>query len=242
MAKMCIYAGSDDMKKIKITTPENIEVEYILADLASRTAAAMVDMMILGIITLIIAIADLLILYFSPTLWEKHYGWIIGITLIIFAIIYYGYFVVMEITMNGQTLGKKIMKLRTIRSNGQPITIIHSAIRNFFRLFLDNFGIGVVLIFFTKEKRRIGDFAASTIVVADEEKTTPITLESLQKTNQHYSYYISNEENELLREYFERKNKMADYRELQYELKKHFTKKFKDLGLLDEWKSFIDEI
>ena len=37
------------MKKIKITTPENIEVEYNLADIGSRTAAMVIDYLIQAI-------------------------------------------------------------------------------------------------------------------------------------------------------------------------------------------------
>jgi uncharacterized RDD family membrane protein YckC len=179
------------MKKINIITPENIEVEYKLADLTSRTGAAAIDMLIQGLLLVILGIGVFLIVYFSPEFWENYYGWIIGIALIIFAIISYGYFIAMELTMNGQTLGKKILKLRTIRKNGEPITLKHSAIRNLFRVFIDVFGLGVVFIFFSKEHKRLGDYAASTIVVLEENKTSPITLESLQNNNDYINYYLS---------------------------------------------------
>jgi len=70
------------MKKIRITTPENIEVEYTLADLGSRTAAAVIDMAIQGITIMLIAIAAFLILNFSETFLDEYYGWIIGISII----------------------------------------------------------------------------------------------------------------------------------------------------------------
>lgn len=230
------------MKKIRITTPENIEVEYTLADLGSRTAAALIDMAIQGITIMLIAIAAFLILNFSETFLDEYYGWIIGISIIIYGLVSYGYFIVMELTMNGRTIGKKIMKLRTIRSNGQPITLKHSAIRNLFRVFIDIFGIGAVLIFFTKDKKRLGDMAASTIVVIEENKATPITLESLQNINESFSYYISDEEYELLRDYLGRRDTMEDCTELREELKLHFKEKFQELGILNEWENFIDKL
>lgn len=230
------------MKKINIITPENIEVEYKLADLTSRTGAAAIDMLLQGLLLVILGIGIFLIAYFSPEFWEDYYGWIIGIALILFSLISYGYFIVMELTMNGQTLGKKLLKLRAIRNNGEPITLKHSAIRNLFRVFLDVFGLGVMFIFFSKEHKRIGDFAAATIVVLEENKTSPITLESLQNHNDFINYYLSEEEQELLREYFKRKDSLENFEELRRELKAYFSKKFEALGKLEEVEELISSL
>ncbi|WPC44571.1 RDD family protein [Clostridium sp. JS66] len=230
------------MKKIKITTPENIEVEYTLADVASRVGAAVIDIAFQCLVYIILIIAILLIKYFSIEFWTDCYGWIIGISIIISMLINYGYFIYAELNMNGQTLGKKVLKLRTIRCNGQPLTLKHSSIRNLFRIFIDTFGVGIILMFFSKEHKRLGDFAASTIVITEENKSRPITLNNVGRVNENLNYYISNEENQLLREYFERKNSMDNYSELREELKCHFTKRFEELGILDEWKEFINNL
>ncbi|MCM8710289.1 RDD family protein [Clostridium sp. SYSU_GA19001] len=230
------------MKKIKITTPENIEVEYSLAGLASRTAAAAIDSLVQFAVLLLLGIAIILIVRSAPEFWGEYYGWIIGISLIIFALISYGYFIAMELSMNGQTLGKKVLKLRVIRNNGQPITLKHSAIRNLFRVFIDNFGVGIVLLFFTKENKRLGDYAASTIVVAEHNKEVPVTLEALMRANERYEYYLTKEEQELIREYYRRKNRMDDYSQLREELKKHFTRKFESMQVLNEFENFINEL
>ena len=230
------------MKKIKITTPENIEVEYLLADVGSRGAAAIIDALVQGILILPLIIAIVLMAYFAKDFWKNYYGWIIGVSLLILILISYGYFIVMELSKNGQTIGKKMLKLRTIRKNGQSLTLKHSAIRNLFRIFIDMYGIGVIFIFFSKEHNRVGDYLASTVVVVEESKTRPITLESLQKVKQHFSYYVTKEEQELLRDYYERKSTMEDYNEIREGLKLHFTNKFKALGILQEWQNFINEL
>lgn len=230
------------MKKIKITTPENIEIEYLLADIGSRGAAAVIDTLIQGVLILPLVIIVFLMAYFAKDFWKNYYGWIVGISLLIFILISYGYFILMELTTNGQTIGKKKLRLRTIRKNGQSLTLKHSAIRNLFRIFIDTYGIGVVLIFFSKEHNRVGDYLASTIVIVEENKTRPITLESLQKVNQNFSYYMTKEEHELLRDYYERKDNIQDYSRLREELKLHFTNKFESLGILQEWQNFINEL
>lgn len=230
------------MKKIKITTPENIEVEYTLADIGSRTAAAIIDMAIQTAVLILLIIAGLLIINFSPGFWEDYYGWIIGISLLSYAVISYGYFIAMELAMNGMTIGKKILGLRTIRSSGQPITLRNSAIRNLFRIFIDMYGVGAVFIFFTREHKRLGDFAASTIVVAEKHKAHPVSLETVEKLQGNLSYYISEEEKELLMEYFERRSSMVDHLKLKAELQRYFTEKFETAGVLDEFRRFIEEI
>lgn len=230
------------MKKIKITTPENIEVEYILANVASRTAAAVIDMLIQFGILLILGIALLLMWRYSPSFMEKYYGWIIGISILIFTLISYGYFVFMELSMNGQTLGKKVLKLRTIRNNGQPITLKHSSLRNLFRVFIDIIGIGIIFIFFSKDHKRLGDYVASTIVVIEESKSAPITLENLQNSNDNFNYYMSKEEQQLVRDYFERKDKMENYSEISKELRIYFIKKFEAIGVLQDFEGFINQL
>lgn len=230
------------MNKIKITTPENIEVEYTLADIGSRTAAAIIDSLIQGLFLLVLLIVMVAMNYFSPIFWERYYGWIEGISLLIYGLITYGYFIVMELSGNGQTIGKKVLKLRAIRNNGQPLTLKHSAIRNLFRVFIDILGIGTIMIFFTKDHKRLGDFAASTIVISEASEKAPVTLEELQNANENYSYYISTEEQELLRDYFKRKHEMDKYEELREELRLHFIRKFEAEGNLEEWKDFIYKI
>ena len=228
------------MKKTIITTPENIEVEYTLAGLGSRTGAALIDMIIQGIMILIIGIALIIIGYFSPVFWKEHYGWIIGGTLLVYALISYGYFTAMELSMNGMTPGKKLFKIRTIRNNGQPITLKHSALRNLFRVFLDIFGVGIVLIFFTKQNKRVGDFVASTIVVAEENKARPVTSEVLNEINGKFRYLISQDEYDVLQEYVYRRKSLADCNNLKRELNKHFESKFEKQENLIEWKTFIN--
>ena len=77
------------MKKVKILTPENIEVEYTLADVTSRTAAAFIDLLIQALLITIVLVIVGLILGFAQSIWKQYYGWIIGISLILIALINY---------------------------------------------------------------------------------------------------------------------------------------------------------
>ncbi|MFP4662322.1 MAG: RDD family protein [Halanaerobiales bacterium] len=230
------------MKKIKLTTPENIEIEYKLADLGSRAAAAIIDLMIQGVIIAILAVALILISYYSPVFWEIYLGWIIGISIILCFMITYGYFIVMELNMNGKTPGKKVLKLRTIRNNGQPLTFKHSAIRNLFRVVIDMMGVGPVFIFFSRERKRIGDYAASTIVVIEESDSQPISLENLHLLDNSLSYYIDNEEYELLRSYFQRRDNLEDPDILRENIILYFEDRFKEQGIPQDLKTVLERM
>lgn len=231
------------LMKVKIITPENIEVEYSLANLGSRTAAFIIDSIIEGLILGVLLLILWLIQNYAPFFWQAFYGWIVGTFTVVWFFTYLGYFVFLEMNMNGKTIGKKIMKIRTIRNNGQGLTFKHSLIRNLFRIFLDLFGIGVILIFLNKEHKRLGDMVASTIVVLEEDKSQPIVLESLlESTTGNYNYYLTQEEQDLLREYHSRKGSLEDYQELSKRLRLYFAKKFDEQGVLEEWKDFINNL
>jgi hypothetical protein len=80
---------------------------------------------------------------------------------------------------NGQSPGKRWVGLRVIRSDGTPITLSESLIRNLARLvdFLPAaYGIGIITMFIDKQSRRLGDLAAGTLVVQDR---APISIQSL---------------------------------------------------------------
>ena len=169
------------MNYIVITTPENIEIEYRLAGLGSRLSAAFIDVLIQSsAIAIIYAIVlfGVMNLDFSDLSKLDING--IGPALLIISafVIYIGYYVCFEFSMNGQTLGKKLFKLRVIRSNGQPITLSHSIVRNILRYFVDVAGVGVICILLNKHHKRVGDMAASTIVVAENPDIDIIHLRS----------------------------------------------------------------
>jgi uncharacterized RDD family membrane protein YckC len=69
---------------------------------------------------------------------------------------------------DGQTVGKKLMKLRVVRADGRPAGMREIAVRTILRV-VDGLGVyivGLITMLATGERRqRIGDLAAGTIVV-----------------------------------------------------------------------------
>ncbi|MGM9973767.1 MAG: RDD family protein [Clostridiaceae bacterium] len=237
------------MKKVKILTPDNIEVEYLLADIGSRGAAAGIDTLIINIFLFLMLFIGILIVNYAPSFWDEYYGWLIGAGIFLYGFINYAYYIIAELKMNGQTPGKKIVGIRTIRTNGEAITFKHSALRNLFKILMDYYGIGLILIFFSSNRKRLGDIVASTMVVIENKQEAPVTLEELKEQSSdgsayknNFSYYLTDEENNLLRDYYDRKDSLESPEELRQSLKEYFTEKFTEEGTLHQVQDFINRI
>ncbi|MCI0552028.1 MAG: RDD family protein, partial [Anaerolineae bacterium] len=106
-------------------------------------------------------------------------AWVYAVLGMIAFIFYWGYYIFFEIFWNGQSPGKRRVGIRVIRTDGTPITLSESLIRNLTRAvdFLPAaYGIGIITMFIDKQSRRLGDLAAGTIVVHDR---APISIQSL---------------------------------------------------------------
>jgi uncharacterized RDD family membrane protein YckC len=83
-------------------------------------------------------------------------------------VVFMGYFILLEANWNGQTVGKKLVGIRVAREDGGPIDMQQAAIRNLLRIidalpFL--YLVGVILIWTSDKKQRLGDRVANTVVV-----------------------------------------------------------------------------
>jgi uncharacterized RDD family membrane protein YckC len=167
-------------EQLTISTPEQVAFEYEMAGIGSRFVAALLDHLILGLTVFLISCAASMVgfagLVSSATGDDAAGGVFLVLailTLVIFLIIW-GYFVVFETVWNGQTPGKRAGRLRVIRYNGQPIGAGEAMVRNLVRLvdFMPGFyGVGLLSMFIDNNARRLGDFAAGTIVIREGEQT-----------------------------------------------------------------------
>jgi uncharacterized RDD family membrane protein YckC len=155
---------------LSIRTPENVKLDFELASVGSRGVAVVIDMLIQYILIAAAVISILLIageesinLLFA----EGNTIYIVICLLIIF-ILQFGYFLLFEFFMKGSTLGKKIIGLKVMMANGEPVSFSACLIRNFIRIadmLPGVYLIGIFSVIFTKRCMRIGDLAANTVVV-----------------------------------------------------------------------------
>jgi uncharacterized RDD family membrane protein YckC len=169
---------------LSIDTPENVVFGYQVADIGTRFLAALVDTLL---ILLLQVVAYLTLLFLLGSLYAEinmapgaSMAWLTAIFgLVTFAFLW-GYYIFFEMMWSGQTPGKRWIGLRVIRSNGTPVTLSETVIRNLVRVidFLPlYYGVGVVTMFLNDRARRLGDLAAGTLVVYEQGQ---VTLDSLR--------------------------------------------------------------
>ncbi len=164
-------------EQFQVSTPELVEFGYEVAGVGSRFIAALVDTTLIAVIYLLIQLAGLAVSAINPLNGQGtgiNYI-VLGALTVLGFVILWGYYVFFETLWNGQTPGKRLSHLRVVREAGSPITFWEALIRNLVRIvdFLPlGYGIGVVTMFVNGRARRLGDFAAGTLVVREGSAVT----------------------------------------------------------------------
>lgn len=166
-------------EKLNIDTPENVRFAYEIAGIGSRFMAALVDTTLIVLLQLTVFVPLLL---FTRALDESGWSVLLGVALFISFVMLWGYYIFFEAFWNGQTPGKRWVGLRVLQLSGLPMTFSEVVIRNLVRIvdFLPlAYGVGLIVMFFQGQSRRLGDLAAGTLVVFDR---TALTLADLGNT------------------------------------------------------------
>ena len=115
--------------RLRIATPEGVDVELTLAGIGSRFIAATIDFTIQGLT--LFAVALLLGIVGGD---GDEGGIRVAVFTIAFFLIFFGYDVLFEVRSRGRTPGKRWTGLRVVRTGGQPVTFVPSSVRNVMRL------------------------------------------------------------------------------------------------------------
>ena len=168
-----------------IPTPENVSFRYELAGPFRRLPAFLIDFILRIAIVLLgflaasltgLVSADFAVTAVTPM-----------VLLLWFALEWF-YGAILESLWNGQTIGKRIMRLRVVSVDGRPIDGMQATLRNLLR-YLDlmpfvplanesgsitavqTFGLGLIATSLSPRFQRIGDLVAGTMVVAESTGT-----------------------------------------------------------------------
>lgn len=142
------------MENISIQTSQNVAIEQPIASIGERLAAAFFDILFFAAYAFVISIIG----GFTRSA--------LVIAVLFVPVIFYHLFC--EVLMNGQSWGKKILKIKVVHANGSQAGFLAYFLRWLFRLIDVTilFGsIATVFIIFSKKGQRIGDLAANTIVI-----------------------------------------------------------------------------
>jgi uncharacterized RDD family membrane protein YckC len=142
--------------KLQIQTTQNVEIEYEVAGLGHRIGAFGIDFIIV-------------VIYWTIVLWIGGSSGISdSIYWVVVAIPWFFYDLISEIAFNGQSIGKKMLKIKVARLDGGEPTIGNYLMRwmlGILELKLFAGTIALVMILINGKGQRLGDIATGTTVV-----------------------------------------------------------------------------
>lgn len=146
--------------RIRMETPEGIDLLLRPAGLLSRSLAFTIDLAIRG--------ALLVALFFVLNALGE-FG--VGLFSIVLFLTNWWYMVLFEVLHQGRTPGKQIMGLRVVHEDGTPVGWSASLLRNLLR-FIDmlpfGYSVGAFVCLQHPLFKRLGDLAAGTLVIYRE--------------------------------------------------------------------------
>ncbi|MEO8619473.1 MAG: stage II sporulation protein M [bacterium] len=171
---------------VDVETPEMVVLTYSLAGVGSRVLAAITDLFICIGALLVVFLAVGMLGGVAALRVDRGTSWGLALLLLAQFAVLWGYYVLFEGLMDGQTPGKRIHRLRVVRDGGYSVTFGVSAVRNLIRLLDMQPGlfylVGLTSLFFTKRGRRLGDLVAGTIVVREDVR--PVEPPSRERRDQ----------------------------------------------------------
>lgn len=159
------------MESYRLRTPEAINLSYDLAGIGSRGLALMIDTAIIAVVTIGIIVAAVL---FATSGGDETVAGIAALSLIF--LLWFGYFIAFETLWEGQTPGKRILGIRVLKTTGYPVGLVEALVRNIVRLadmLPSLYALGLIVMFLSPQSRRLGDYAAGTVVIKERGRVTP---------------------------------------------------------------------
>jgi uncharacterized RDD family membrane protein YckC len=161
--------NAEKTNMLLIQTPEGIVFPLILASPITRFLAWLLDFACIMALATVLQILVGLIAFVSRDL-------AVALFITLYFIISIGYGIAAEWFWRGQTIGKRVLRLRVMDSQGLRLQFSQIMIRNLLR-FVDNipllYALGGTVCVLNRHAQRLGDIAANTIVVRQAEQAEP---------------------------------------------------------------------
>ena len=156
------------MQTIKVKTAQNIDIDYEVAGVGERTLARLIDF---GFF-----LAAYLLSLIIYTLVARTVGASLALTIIVivYLCLFVFYDLACETLMDGQSFGKRIMKIKVISIDGGRPRFSQYLLRWLFRIIDFSLSLqlcGLLCAALTEKQQRVGDIVAGTTLI----KTSPRT-------------------------------------------------------------------
>ena len=174
------------MGSSSILTGQFVRINQTPASVGERLLAQLIDWAIQGAY-----FSGLLYLYVEVLDNFLGFSSALQVIFIIFGIIlptvFYGF--LFELFGNGQTIGKRIMKMRVVKTDGS-LPGIGSYLMRWMFMLIDGpllSGMGVIVMLINKDNRRFGDLAAGTMVIKQGiYRRLQVSLEEFEPFSRNY--------------------------------------------------------
>ncbi|MFD1615204.1 RDD family protein [Gelatiniphilus marinus] len=151
------------MSELQINTTQNVKIKFTAVGAGERLLAFIIDTAI--------KIGYLLVLNWTFGAFENMDQWsqIAINTVLSFPVMFYT--LALESLLEGQTIGKRALKIKVVKIDGYQASLADYVVRWFFRIVdIYIFGLGFFVIMFSKKQQRLGDMVAGTAVIALKDK------------------------------------------------------------------------
>ena len=154
------------MQEFQIETAQNVAIQQNAANLGDRLLAYLVDSLIL------VCYMIMVVWFLSALDYDFADQWAIYLLMSLPAFMYY---VLFETFWDGQTVGKRIVKIRVVKLDGTKPSFSNFLVRWLLRIVdvsLTSGGLAVLTILIRGNGQRVGDIAAGTTVISEKYKTS----------------------------------------------------------------------
>lgn len=157
------------MQTVTVHTSQNIDIDYEVAGLGDRVLARLIDG---GLFLLLIILCGILVVTAGG--YESLSNVMVVVGIVVYASMYVFYDLICEIFMNGQSVGKKVRKIKVISLDGAQPTLGQYLLRWLFRIIDFTFTsslCGLISVAVSDKKQRVGDMVAGTTLIKTEPRT-----------------------------------------------------------------------
>lgn len=155
------------MTQLSINTTQNVQISFTAATVGDRILAYLLDLLIKGAYGIVVYGIFFYALGINK-LFETMDQWSVMAIVAVFALPIILYSIASESMLEGQTIGKKLMKIKVVKIDGYQASFAEYLMRWFFRIIDISLFSGVVAlitVISSLKSQRLGDMVAGTSVI-----------------------------------------------------------------------------